>query len=125
MRLLLDTHLFIWSVTGNRKLKSGLRTYLASAEAVYVSAASIWEIAIKVQLGKIDGDLEELAAAIESSGFLELAVTARHAAAVAKLPMHHSDPFDRLLLAQAFSEPLRLLTVDKVLERYGGVVEVI
>jgi PIN domain nuclease of toxin-antitoxin system len=125
MRLLLDTHLFIWSVTGNRKLKSGLRTYLASAEAVYVSAASIWEIAIKVRLGKIDGDLEELAAAIESSGFLELAVTARHAAAVAKLPMHHSDPFDRLLLAQAFSEPLRLLTVDKVLERYGGVVEVI
>ena len=73
MRLLLDTHLFIWSVTGNRKLKSGLRTYLASAEAVYVSAASIWEIAIKVRLGKIDGDLEELAAAIESSGFLELA----------------------------------------------------
>jgi PIN domain nuclease of toxin-antitoxin system len=125
MRLLLDTHLFIWSVTGDRRLKSGLRTYLASAEAVYVSAASIWEIAIKVRLGKIDGDPEELAAAIESSGFLELAVTARHAASVAKLPMHHNDPFDRLLLAQAFSEPLRLLTVDKVLERYGGVVEVI
>jgi PIN domain nuclease of toxin-antitoxin system len=125
MRVLLDTHLFIWSVTGDRKLKPGLRTYLASAEAVYVSAASIWEIAIKVRLGKIDGDLEELVAAINSSGFLELAVTARHAAAVAKLPMHHSDPFDRLLLAQAFSEPLRLLTADKVLERYGGVVEVI
>jgi PIN domain nuclease of toxin-antitoxin system len=125
MRVLLDTHLFIWSVTGDRRLKPGLRTHLASAQAVYVSAASIWEIAIKVRLGKIDGDPEKLVAAINSSGFLELAVTARHAAAVAKLPMHHSDPFDRLLLAQAFSEPLRLLTVDKVLERYGGLVEVI
>ena len=125
MRLLLDTHIFIWSVTGDRQLKRATRVYLSAAEAVFVSAASIWEIAIKARLGKIEGDPEELAAAIEASGFQELPVTTRHAAAVSKLPLHHNDPFDRLLLAQAFSEPLRLLTADRVLAEYGGAVEVI
>lgn len=125
MRLLLDTHVFIWSVMASRQLKSDARAYLASAQAVYVSAASIWEIAIKAQLGKIEGDAQAFAAAIETSGFEELAVTAAHAAAVARLPLHHADPFDRLLLAQAFSEPLRLVTADRALAAYGGAVELI
>jgi PIN domain nuclease of toxin-antitoxin system len=125
MRLLLDTHVFLWSVTSSRQLKAEARTYLASAEAVYVSAASIWEIAIKSQLGKIDGNPEALAAAIDASGFQELPVSAAHAAAVTKLPMHHTDPFDRLLLAQAFSEPLRLVTADRALAAYGGAVQVL
>ncbi len=125
MRLLLDTHVFIWSVMANRQLKSDARAYLASAQAVYVSAASIWEIAIKAQLGKIEGDAQAFAAAIETSGFEELAVTAAHAAAVARLPLHHRDPFDRLLLAQAFSEPLRLVTADRALAAYGGAVELL
>jgi PIN domain nuclease of toxin-antitoxin system len=125
MRLLLDTHVFLWSVTASRQLKAETRTFLTSAEAVYVSAASIWEIAIKSQLGKIDADPESLAAAIEASGFQELPVSAAHAAAVAKLPMHHTDPFDRLILAQAFTEPLRLVTADRTLAAYGGAVEVI
>ena len=125
MRLLLDTHVFLWSVTASRQLKAEARAYLASAEAVYVSAASIWEIAIKSQLGKIDGDPEALAVAIEASGFQELPITAAHAAAVAKLPMQHTDPFDRLLLAQAFREPLRLVTADRALAAYGGAVEVL
>jgi PIN domain nuclease of toxin-antitoxin system len=125
MRLLIDTHVFIWSVTASRQLKTATRAYLASAEAVYVSAASIWEIAIKARLGKIEGEAEAFARAIEESGFQELAVTAGHAAAVAKLPMHHSDPFDRLLLAQAFAEPLRFVTADHTLAAYGGAVEVI
>jgi PIN domain nuclease of toxin-antitoxin system len=125
MRLLLDTHVFLWSVTSSRQLKAEARGYLASADAVYVSAASIWEIAIKLQLGKIDGDPEALAAAIEASGFQELSVSAVHAAAVAKLPMHYTDPFDRLLLAQAFTEPLRLVTADRALAAYGGAVEVV
>jgi PIN domain nuclease of toxin-antitoxin system len=125
VRLLLDTHIFIWSVTGDRQLKRAMRVYMSSAEAVFVSAASIWEIAIKARLGKIEGDPEALAAAIEASGLQELPVTTRHAAAVSKLPLHHNDPFDRLLLAQAFSEPLRLLTADRVLAEYGGAVEVI
>jgi PIN domain nuclease of toxin-antitoxin system len=125
MRLLLDTHVFIWSVTASRLLKAATRDYLASAQAVYVSAASIWEIAIKSRLGKIDGDPQLFAAAIEPSGFHALAITPQHAAAVAKLPLHHADPFDRLLLAQAFAEPLRLVTADRMLAAYGGAVEVL
>jgi PIN domain nuclease of toxin-antitoxin system len=125
MRLLLDTHVFIWSVMDSRQLKAATRGHLASAEAVYVSAASIWEIAIKTRLGKMTGDPAAFAAAIDASGFQELAVTAKHAAAVAKLPLHHSDPFDRLLLAQAFLEPLRLVTADKALAVYGGAIDLV
>ena len=125
MRLLLDTHVFIWSVMDSRQLKAATRRYLASAEIVYVSAASIWEIAIKTRIGKMTGDVEAFAAAIDASGFQELPVTARHAAAVAKLALHHADPFDRMLIAQAFLEPLRLVTADKVLVAYGGAVEFI
>ena len=125
MRLLLDTQVFLWSVTASRQLKAEARAYLAAASAVYVSAASIWEIAIKSQLGKVDGDPAALAAAIQASGFQELPVSAGHAAAVAKLPVHHTDPFDRLLLAQAFTEPLRLVTADRTLAAYGGAIEVL
>jgi PIN domain nuclease of toxin-antitoxin system len=125
MRLLLDTHVFIWSVMDSRQLKAATRGLLASAEVVYVSAASIWEIAIKTRLGKMTGEAEAFAAAIDASGFQELAVTAKHAAAVAKLPLHHSDPFDRLLLAQAFLEPLRLVTADKALVVYGGAIDLV
>jgi PIN domain nuclease of toxin-antitoxin system len=123
MRVLIDTHVFIWSVTANRLLKPNARALLTAAEAVYVSSASIWEIAIKSGLGKIEGDADALTAAIEASGFHELPVTARHAAGVAKLPRHHNDPFDRLLLAQAFAEPLRFVTADRTLAAYGGAVD--
>jgi PIN domain nuclease of toxin-antitoxin system len=123
MRLLLDTHVFLWVVTSNRRLKSSTREFLSRADAVYVSAASIWEIAIKARLGKIEADAASLADAIDGSGFQELAVSARHAAAVAKLPLHHTDPFDRLLLAQAFEEPLRFVTADGTLAAYGGAME--
>jgi len=89
-----------------------------------VSAASIWEVAIKARLGKIDAKPHELVAAVEASGFLELAVTAAHAAAVADLELHHNDPFDRLLVAQALAEPLRLVTADAMLARYSNLVVV-
>ncbi len=125
MRLLLDTHVFIWSLTDSRQLKSSARAYISAAQIVYISAASIWEIAIKARLGKIEGDAQAFAAAIDASGFYELPVTAHHAAAVAGLPLHHTDPFDRLLLAQAFSEPLRLVTADPALMAYGGAIELI
>lgn len=125
MRLLLDTHVFLWAVSANRRLKPAMRDYLSQADAVYVSAASIWEIAIKSRLSKFDADPVALAKAIDESGFQELPVTAKHAAAVAALPLHHADPFDRLLLAQAFMEPLRLVTADNALSVYGGAIEVI
>lgn len=125
MRLLLDTHVFLWAVVDSRKLKAAARQQMLAAEQVYVSAASIWEIAIKSRLGKLDGDPVRLAAAIEGSGFIELPVSARHAARVAQLPLHHHDPFDRLLLAQSLCEPLLLLTADEVLGRYGDWVTLV
>jgi PIN domain nuclease of toxin-antitoxin system len=125
MRLLLDTHIFLWVVTDSRKLKGAARRAIAAADAVHVSAASIWEIAIKVRLGKIHGDPQQLADAIGPSGFLELPVSAHHAARVAQLPDHHHDPFDRLLVAQALTEPLVLLTADSLLARYGELVQVV
>ena len=122
MRLLLDTHIFLWAVAGSPRLKPAARRLIESAEQVYVSAASIWEVAIKARLGKIKADPQALAEAIAASGFLELAVRATHAAGVARLAAHHADPFDRLLLAQALAEPLRLVTADAALVQYGDIV---
>jgi PIN domain nuclease of toxin-antitoxin system len=125
MNLLLDTHVFLWSLTGSSSLRKAARDTITGADAVYISAASIWEIAIKTRLGKMEGDAEQLATAIDASGFIELPVTAHHAAAVGKLLPHHTDPFDRLLIAQSLAEPLHFLTADRALAAYGGNVIVI
>lgn len=119
MRLLLDTHIFLWAVSGDARLVPATRRLMQAAEAVFVSAASVWEVAIKARLGKIDADPQTLVDAIAAAGFTELPVRAVHAALVATMPLHHADPFDRLLLAQALHEPLRLLTTDAALVRYG------
>jgi PIN domain nuclease of toxin-antitoxin system len=125
MRLLLDTHVYLWVVMDSPRLTGAARRTIERAEQTFVSAASIWEIGIKARLGKIEADPDQLVAAIEGSGFVELPVRAVHAAAAARLPLHHNDPFDRLLVAQAFNEPLRLLTADAVLARYGELVVVV
>jgi PIN domain nuclease of toxin-antitoxin system len=125
MRLLLDTHIFLWAVQGNASLKPRVRRMMEAAEQIYVSAASIWEIAIKARLGKIEASAVDLVGAIEASGFLELPVRALHAVRVADLPPHHTDPFDRLLVSQAMVEPLRLLTVDTVLCQYSDLVTLV
>jgi PIN domain nuclease of toxin-antitoxin system len=122
MRLLLDTHIFYWSFYNPEKLSNKAISTIMQAEAVFVSSASIWETAIKVRLGKMDGSPVELAAEIAAAGFQELPVWSRHALLVADLPMHHSDPFDRLLIAQAMSEPLHLLTADAQLKPYSDLV---
>ncbi len=122
MRLLLDTHIFLWAVVGSPLLKPATRRLIEDADETYVSAASIWEVAIKARLGKIQADPAAMAAAIDASGFIELPVSAAHAAGVAQLELHHNDPFDRLLIAQALAEPLKLVTVDEVLARYSDVV---
>lgn len=95
------------------------------ANMIWMSAASVWEIAIKARLGRIDVDIHELEPAAKASGFEALAVTCGHAAAVAALPMHHRDPFDRLLVAQSVVEDLRLLTHDASLSPYGPSVMVV
>jgi PIN domain nuclease of toxin-antitoxin system len=125
MRLLLDTHIFLWAVMGDSALKAPVRRVIEEADEVYVSAASIWEIAIKARLGKIEADTDALVDEIAQVGFRELPVRLRHAAGVAKLPLHHTDPFDRLLIAQAIAEPLKLLTVDKPLAQYSEMVLVV
>ena len=118
MNLLLDTHVLIWWDEG-RRLSPGARRAIRGAEAVYVSAASAWEIAIKIGLGRLRPTRTVEQAAAES-GLLELPVTFRHAELVARLPAHHRDPFDRLLVAQAEAERLTLVTRDPVFQRYSG-----
>src|SRR4051812_33921264 len=125
MRMLLDTHVFLWITIDSKRLGPKARKLIAEATEIYVSAASIWEIAIKRRLGKIEAEPSELVAAIDASGFYSLPITARHAALVETLPQHHRDPFDRILVAQALVEPLRLLTVDKALQEYSDLVLII
>ncbi|MEX5215803.1 MAG: type II toxin-antitoxin system VapC family toxin [Nitrospiraceae bacterium] len=125
MRLLLDTHVYLWYLADSPKLSATARATIASAEEIFVSAASIWEATIKAGLGKVKADLPRLVEGIEASGFSELPVTAAHAAAVAHLRPLHRDSFDRLLVAQAIFEPLRLLTADPALVQYSDLVQLV
>lgn len=125
MRILLDTHLYLWWLQDHPNLSAVARARIIEAAEVYVSSASIWEAAIKASLGKLDADVEELLAEIEGSGFRELQISARHAATVRSLPDLHNDPFDRLLIAQAICEPLRLLTHDGKLQAYSQLVDLV
>jgi PIN domain nuclease of toxin-antitoxin system len=122
MRLLLDTHIVYWWFYEPERLSSAACDGMNAAEAVFVSAASIWEVAIKARLGKMKADPEELFDRAMANGFRELPVWSKHALLVASLPMHHTDPFDRLLIAQAMSEPLHLLTADAKLKAYSELV---
>jgi PIN domain nuclease of toxin-antitoxin system len=125
MNLLLDTHIFIWCVDDDPKLSATAWAMIETADAAYVSSASLWEATIKYQLGKLNVDPERLASAVSASGFLELSISLRHAVAVGRLPALHRDPFDRLLLAQAISEPLHLLTADSQLVPYSALVHLV
>jgi len=122
MRILLDTQVFIWVIQDNPRLSQAARDTILGASEVYVSAASIWEIAIKARLGKIAADPVRMIQAITESGFSELSITAQHAAAIEQLPDHHKDPFDRLLVAQAMAEPLRLMSSDPQIAKYTDLV---
>ena len=125
MRLLLDTHIFIWAVANDPKLNAVARTMIMNAVNVYVSSASIWEVAIKAGLGKLPANATLLADQIDASGVGELPVMAKHAALVQNLPRIHRDPFDRILIAQALSEPLHLMTADRNLAAYSKLVIVV
>ena len=123
-RLLLDTQVVLWALGGHRRLSREARRLIEAAD-VLVSAASIWEIAIKASVGRLDADPAAVSAALAPSGFGELPVTAEHAVRVASLPQHHRDPFDRLLVAQSLVEGLVLLTSDSQLTRYGNLVRLV
>lgn len=117
MRLLLDTHVLIWWDDGGRLAREATRA-IRDADQVYVSAASGWEIAIKISLGRLR-PRRRIEDAVVESGFEELPVLLAHAEHVGHLPWHHRDPFDRLLVAQSLVERLTLVTRDDVFERYG------
>lgn len=128
MVIVLDTHVLLWALDTPERLPQEVVSQIESPETtVYFSAASIWEIAIKTALGKIDFQYspEDIAQAAKDTGLIELPVSAAHGAKVAHLPLHHRDPFDRLLVAQALLVPAQLLTADAALVPYSELVRLI
>jgi len=121
LNLLLDTHIALWAITDSPRLSAQAREWIESPRAtVWVSAATVWEIAIKHGLGRGDMPVsgQEALDYFRQSGYRLLAVQSEHAAVVETLPAHHADPFDRILIAQALTEPMRLLTHDSTVARY-------
>lgn len=123
MRLLLDTHVALWAVTSSARLSATARALIEDpSNEIWVSAVSLWEIAIKHSLGRdrmpISG--QEAADWFETSGYRFLPVAPTHAIGAADLPRLHADPFDRLLVSQSMLEPMRLLTSDTRVQAYGG-----
>jgi PIN domain nuclease of toxin-antitoxin system len=126
VKLLLDTQVALWALTDSPRLTERARSLILDPDAtIFFSAASVWEIAIKHRLARSDMPVSgaEAESLFRESGYIELPVTAAHAAATGRLPGYHADPFDRMLVAQALHEPLRLLTHDRQLLAYGGSVE--
>ncbi len=122
MRLLLDTHILLWCLEGDANLPERARELILSADETYASSANLWEIVIKISLGKlkIDTDLQDMLHAIRDSGFELLAIRPEHVLKLPDLPELHRDPFDRILIAQSLVEPLHLVTCDTVMAKYGG-----
>ncbi len=120
MRVLLDTHVLLWWFSDDRKLAKDARAIIANPDNdVLVSAASAWEISIKAALGRLEIELDDLEDAILKNGFRPLPIGLRHAVTAGRLPNIHRDPFDRMLVAQASIEELRVVSHDRVFERYG------
>lgn len=123
MRLLLDTHAWLWWLGDDQRLGRRARQALGNPRSeVYVSAASAWEIAIKVALRKLRLVKADLEAEIAANGFLELPIRTRHALQAGRLAPVHDDPFDRMLVAQAQAEDLAVVTGDPIFGRYGVAV---
>lgn len=119
MRLLIDTHILIWTSAQPGRLRAAMATALDKPDNdIYVSAASVWEISIKNALGRLAFPLELLDETLDNMQATALPVTISHAVAAGELPRHHNDPFDRMLVAQARSEGLVLVTEDMTMARY-------
>ena len=125
MRLLLDTHILLWVLRDAPELTPACRSMIRHAEAVFVSSVSIWEVAVKASIGKLSTEPARLAQEAVNAGFEPLAVAWTHALALNGLPAFHRDPFDRMLVAQAVSEPLHLITHDRQLAAYGSSVTLV
>jgi PIN domain nuclease of toxin-antitoxin system len=118
MRLLLDTHVFLWWRADDRRLGRTAREAIAAADVVFVSAATAWEAGIKSALGRLRYP-DTIDAGVEESGFERLPISIAHAERAASLPKHHADPFDRMLVAQSELEDLTLVTHDRALAAYA------
>ena len=121
MKLLLDTHILLWVAGSPEKLSESTRSLLSSPDnSLFFSAASIWEIVIKLGLGRKDfkADPYRLRRLLVSNGYAEISVTAEHALKVDSLPPLHKDPFDRLIISTANTENLTLVTVDENIQKY-------
>lgn len=119
MRLLVDSHVLLWWLQADPRLAATVAEAMEDGDnALYLSAASVWELSIKQSIGKLRVDVDLRSHAIEQ-GFIELPVTGAHATAIRDLPFHHNDPFDRMLVAQATVEGLTLVTADGALAAYG------
>jgi PIN domain nuclease of toxin-antitoxin system len=125
LNLLLDTHVALWAITDSPKLPQKARDLIQSTRTtVWISAASVWEIAIKHSLGRGDMPVSSQDAEryFRDSGYRFLAIEPEHAIAIEELAHHHQDPFDRILVAQALVEPMRLMTHDPLVALYSDTI---
>ena len=125
INLLLDTNVFLWYFWGSRRINSVSRLIGTEETRVYVSTVTWWEIAIKIRAGKLAVDLEQLRSYARRYDFLELPISGNYMEAYLGLPDIHKDPFDHMLLAQAISTPMRLITGDSLLAEYSSLVMVV
>lgn len=122
MNILLDTHVALWAITDSPRLSARARELIqAPSSSLWISVASLWEITIKHSLSRGDMPVsgKDALRYFEQSGYRMLSIEAEHVLAVDELPPHHQDPFDRLLIAQALAEPMRLMTHDQQILRYS------
>lgn len=118
-RLLLDTHVLLWMLENDPRIDAVVDTIQYAGE-LWVSIASLWEITIKSNLGKLTVDFKELLAAIDAESIRQLPIARTHLEQLMHLPQHHRDPFDRLLIAQAITEQMPVLTHDRAFAAYGA-----
>lgn len=121
MNFLLDTHTVLWYIAGDRQLPASLRIQIEdTSNSCFVSIASLWEIGIKSCVGKLSlhAAIDELFESIETSGFVLLPINAKHILTSARLPLHHNDPFDRMIISQCLSEELTMMSCDKQFRHY-------
>ena len=119
MKFLLDTHALLWWLADDDQLGGAAGEAIADpANDILISMVSLWEIAVKVRIGKLQADIEEIISAVQREGFTVLDVGMAHLVALAGLPMHHRDPFDHLLIAQAITEDATLMSEDRNAARY-------
>jgi len=127
VRILLDTHIALWAVAGSRRLSREAKDLILSADTVFVSAATLWEIAIKHALRKASMPVssQEALTAFRDAGYELLDIRPEHACAVEQLSSWHRDPFDRMLVAQALLEPITLVTADEMVSRYSPAIRLV